>query len=224
MRIELRNLLGSPYVGIFCVVTERVALFPLRHMAQKELHRVEELLGVEVVRTNLANSALLGSLAIGNSQGFVVSDIVEEHEIDSLQKSGLMVKRIPSISAIGNLVEINDAKALCSAVLPEAIRDEIGKFLRVEIKTACIAGSDLIGANLVATNRGFIINPNASAKEFSMVEKYFGLQGTTATANYGDVFIGNDVAANTNAAIVGSYTTGFELSRIDEGLHGGVWE
>ncbi|MDP6670630.1 MAG: translation initiation factor IF-6, partial [archaeon] len=81
-----------------------------------------------------------------------------------------------------------------------------------------IAESDLIGSNIVLTNKGFIANPMISEKEFKKIEKNTGLEGATATANFGDKFVGNGVIANSNTAFVGLRTTGHELIRIDEGL------
>ena len=83
-----------------------------------------------------------------------------------------------------------------------------------------IGGSDLIGSLCVASNKGFIVSPSVTKKEFKIIEKALKVKGTSATANYGDKFVGNSVIANSKAVIVGSLTSGHELNRIDEGLSG----
>ncbi len=217
MNIEMGTVKSSPFVGVFSVVTDKIALFP-KVMETKEKKKVEKLFGLETIYTSLANSSLLGVLAIGNSHGFAVSEIAEQDEIDALQESGIRIKKVLGITALGNLVGCNDEKAFCSKAVPKKTVEEIGKALNVECVETEIAESDLVGSNIVLTNKGFIANPLVSEEEFKKIEKETGLEGATATANFGDKFVGNGVIANSNAALAGLRTTGHELIRIDEGL------
>mgnify|MGYP001589309342 CR=1 FL=1 len=97
---------------------------------------------------------------------------------------------------------------------------EIEKFLGIELMQATINCSDVVGASIVATNKGFVINKMAKQEEMEKIGLHFGLQGAPATANTGDCFIANSLVANSNSAIAGQITTGFELARIDDGLRG----
>lgn len=222
MEILRRTLRGSPYVGVFCCITEKTGLFPLEIVAHapKEIRDIEELFGIEIIKTKLAESSLLGILAVGNSNGFVVGEIATEKEIQHLKSIGLKIKKIYGITAIGNLLEANDSKGICSPTIKAKTQREIAEFLKIELKPAKIGNSDLAGSSIVATNKGFVISTRASEKEFLETKKFFGLQGSSSTANYGDAFIGNSVAANSRAAIAGIHTTGVELVKIDEGLSG----
>jgi len=80
--------------------------------------------------------------------------------------------------------------------------------------------TELIGSSIVASDKGFIVNPEISQEEFSNLSSLFGVKRKATTANYGDIFVGNDVIANSNAVFVGSYTTAKEIMHIDEGLRG----
>ena len=93
-------------------------------------------------------------------------------------------------------------------------------YVKVECVESEVAKSDLVGSSMVLTNHGFTVNPLVSEEEFSFIGKKTGLCGTTATANYGDKFIGNSVIANSKVALAGLHTSGHELMRIDEGLTG----
>ena len=217
MKIEMGTLKSSPFVGVFSVVTDKIALFP-QVLEAKEKKQVEKLFGLETIYTSLANSSLIGVVAIGNSHGFAVSEIVEQEEIDALEESGIRIKKVSGITALGNMVECNDEKAFCSKAVPKKTIKEIEKALKVECIEAKVAESDLIGSNIVLTNKGFIATPMISEEEFNKIEKETGLEGATATANFGDKFVGNGVIANSNAAFVGLRTSGHELIRIDEGL------
>ena len=219
MNIEQGTVKSSPFVGVFSVVTDKVVLFP-KVLESKEKKKLEKLFDCEVVYTNLANSSILGVLAIGNSKGFAVSEIVEQSEIDELEKAGLRIKKVLGTTALGNLVECNDKVAFVSKAIPKKSVKMIEKALKVETKQIEVAGSDLVGSGLVLTNKGFLANPMVSEKDFGVIEKKTGLNGTTATSNYGDKFVGNGVIANSEAALVGIHTSGHELIRIDEGLRG----
>jgi len=219
MEIVKRSMLGSPHIGVFCCITEKIGLLP-HCTSPKETKGLADLFGIEIIETKLAQSPLLGIVASGNSHGFVVGEIVSDKEIDNLKSFGLRIKKLAGISAIGNLLEANDSKGICSPAINSKAKSSIEKFLKIELKTFRIAGSDLAGSCVVATNRGFAMNANASEKEFGDTKKFFKLQGSLSTANYGDAFLGNCVAANSRAAIVGLHTTGIEMMRIDEGLSG----
>lgn len=217
MEILKQRLNGSPYVGIFATVTEKIGLFP-KNTPSGQLQKFEEIFGIESITINIANSALIGVLAIGNSKGFIVSEIAEEKEIEEMASIGLKVKKLPSIAAVGNLFELNDSKGVCSRIFSNQLKTEIEKFLGISIEYGTIAESDLIGSSMVATNKGFIMNPNSSKEEFNSIKKIFSLNGVIGTANYGDNFVGNSIIANSKGAIVGEQTSGYELIRIDEGL------
>ena len=219
MEIVRKTMQGSPYVGVFCCVTDKIGLFPFGTSA-KETKGLKELFDVEIIEAKLAESALLGIFASGNSNGFVVGEIVSDKEIDTLAGIGLRIKKLSGITAIGNLLEANDSKGICSPEIKAKARKTIQDFLKIELKETKIAGSDLAGSCIVATNRGFAMNANASEKEFAETKKFFGFEGSLSTANYGDAFVGNCIAANTRAAIVGTHTSGIEMMHIDEGLTG----
>ncbi len=219
MNIELGTIKSSPYVGVFSVLTDKIALFP-SGLESKEKKQLEKLFETEIIYTGLANCSLLGVLAVGNSNGFAVSEITEEDEIESLERRGIRIKKVPGITAIGNLVACNDSKAFCSKAVPTKAKKVISEVLKVDCVETEIAKSDLVGSAIVLTNKGFITNPLVSEKEFSKIEKETGLGGTTATANFGDKFVGNGIVANSDAAFAGKNTSGHELIRIDEGLSG----
>jgi len=219
MKIEKAKLHSSPYIGVFSIVTETTALLPLQ-TESRTVKVFEKTLGVNVVKTVLASSPLLGVFGTGNSRGLVVSGLVEKSEIKELEKNGLNVMKLKSILAIGNLMGINDSHGVCSSLISKKDMKSIEKKLGIVLERQTIAKTDLVGSCMELTNRGFIVNPKISKEEFEKMEKNFKLRGVASTANYGDELVGNSVAANSNGAIVGELTSGHEIVRIDEGLRG----
>ncbi len=219
MRIELGTLRDSPFVGIFGLATEKMVFVP-KAVSRKEEKKVVDLFDLETVKASVANSGLLGVLLAGNSKGLVASNIIEKEEEKQLQQAGIKVKKIGNVTAIGNLLAVNDSRGICSKLFSGKQVKQIEGFLGVELKQTSIAGTDVVGASIVATNKGFLLNKMASNKEAEAIEKHFNIPGAKATANAGDVFVSNSVIANGEAALAGRITTGFELARLDEGLRG----
>ena len=219
LEIDKKNIRGSPYVGIFCVVTEKFGLFP-KTIDRHEIEKLSDFFGVEAVPATIAGTSLLGVLATGNSHGIIVSGVADEREISELQELGLKVAVVDNIAAVGNLARANDNGGVCSKIFSKEARGRMEKALNVEFRPMEIAGTGLAGSCLVATNRGFLANPGVSKESFAELRKIFGVDGALTTANYGDACVGNSIVANSKAAIVGEQTSGFELLRIDEGLSG----
>jgi len=219
MRIELGTVRESPFVGIFAVATEKWVLAPAG-LSQKEEKVIGRAFGLEVVKAVIANSTLLGVLSAGNSKGIVAGNIIEEREKQALEQSGIRVMVVDGVSAVGNHLAANDTRGICSGVFSGKQVKEIEGFLKVKLMKTMIAGTDVVGSSIVLTNKGFVLNRMASPEEANAIEKHLGVEGIKGTANSGDCFVGNSIVANSEAAIAGFATTGFELSRIDEGLRG----
>jgi translation initiation factor 6 len=219
MRLELGTVRESPFVGIFSIATEKVLFLP-KTVSRKEEKRMTGLFGAEVVKASIANSNLLGVLAAANSRGLLVGRIIEDGEKKELEEAGIRVKKLSEATAVGNLLAVNDSKGVCSGLFSENQVKEIEGFFGVDLMKTSIAGSDVVGASIVATNKGFVLNKNASSQEAEAIESHFGLEGAKGTANAGDLFLGNSVVANSKAGLAGIFTTGFEMARIDEGLRG----
>jgi translation initiation factor 6 len=219
MRIEKTSLRGSPFIGVLGAVTEKIALLP-RNTTRKEVKMVEDVLGVQVIKTSIASSDLIGALVKGNKKGFVVGEIIEEKELNELEDFGVKVKVVKGFNALGNLIALNDFGGIISPLINGKALKEIEKFFKVKFVKTSIANSEVSGASIAVSNKGFIVNPNVNKKEFKLIEKVFKVKGQASTANYGDVFVGNDVLANSKGVLVGNQTSGFELIRIDEGFRG----
>jgi len=217
MEIVKSTVNASPFLGVFCLATDDVVLLPNR-VENKEMKNFEKL-GVEIVNVSVANSSLTGVFVAGLGNKFALPYFSEKNEIKFFEENDLEVITVSS-TALGNLVAMNKNGGIASPLLNKKDVDKMQEFFGVEFEQKQVAGFDLPGAALVVTNKGFIVHPNIGKDEFSGLEKFFGVRGSSTTANYGDPFVGNDVIANSDAAVVGAYTSGHELIRIDEGLRG----
>ncbi|HEU12620.1 MAG TPA: translation initiation factor eIF-6, partial [Euryarchaeota archaeon] len=70
------RLHNSPYVGVFSVCNESMAIIP-KDSTPDEEKLVKRALDVDVHKTFIGGSPLLGSLMVMNSKGAVVADFGE---------------------------------------------------------------------------------------------------------------------------------------------------
>ena len=219
MKIEKSYFGGSPFIGIFSCITEKIGLLPL-YTEKKEVQRTEEFFEIEVIQTSIAGSSLIGSLVKGNRKGFILPETTEKKEEKFLEEQGIKAKKINGLTALGNLVGLNDFGGIASPLIQKNAFKEIKDFFGVKLKQMTLGNSEVVGSCLVATNKGFVVHPEIKENELKEIESIFKVQGNPSTANYGDPFVANDILANSKGVLIGEYTSNAEMLMIDEGLRG----
>ena len=222
MSVEVLYAFGNPNIGVYVTVSDRIALIPL-DSPEKVERAVRNSLGVEAVRVSLLGSPLLGVLCVMNSNGLLIGRLVKEREVKLLRRAIGDDIRVEVLdvreNAIGNLVLANDKGAIVSPVLPRRILSKISEVLGVETAQMGIAGSYLVGALGVATNRGVLLCPLASDEEVETVASVLKVsKANVGTVNRGNIFVRSGIVANSKGALVGYETTGPELLRIQSAL------
>lgn len=215
MNFLKKNINHTPFVGVFCALSNKAILLP-PSINKKDEKEFEEKLKARPIKATLANSTLVGVLSLLFEEKIIVPGITSKEEIKLLEKQGLEVLQIGGTEAFGNLATLNEFHGFASPLLSKDKVNEMQKFFGVEFSRQKIAGTDITGACLEANSTGFIVNPGVSAKEFEELEKKLQVKGIATTANYGDRLIGNSVVCNNHGAIIGSITTTHEITRIDE--------
>jgi translation initiation factor 6 len=211
------DLGGNPYIGVFCAASEDYALVsePVEKRVATDLR---EVLGVEVIKTTVGGSSVVGSLAVMNSNGVVFTNLADEREIRRMPESlniGFMPERL---NAAGNNILVND-KGGC--VHPEASRGTVGMLedvLGVEMHKRSIAGLETVGSVAVVTSKGMLCHPRTTEEELKELSEIFKVPATAATLNYGTPYIGACAVANSKGAYVGATSTPIELGRVEDGL------
>ncbi len=217
MKIKRLKMMGSNYLGLFGITNDKLCFLP-HNVDDFSKKSIEETLDVKVVNTNIYESTLLAVFAKMNNKKIFLPNYALAKEIETIEKE-IKVKVINTQSALGNMVEINDSKAIISQSFE---KKEIKNFETegLEVLQTNIANTNAIGSAIIITNKSFVINPNASSEEIKKIQKFLGCSGGAATANTGDAFIRNSILANKNGFVIGEATTGHEINRIDEALEG----
>jgi translation initiation factor 6 len=215
--LKLGDVNGSPYVGVYCVASEQLAILP-DVVDEKVVKDIGRVLGVKVISTNIAGATIVGSLAAMNSNGIIVTNFAEKHEIARLPKGLRVGKMEEKLNAAGNTILANDRAAL---VHPAATRDTVRMIcdvLGVEVLRRSVAEIETVGSACIATAKGVICHPRTSEDELKTISDFFKVPATLATLNYGTPYLGACAVANSKGAYIGSRSTPIELGRLEDGL------
>jgi translation initiation factor 6 len=212
------DVVGNPNIGVFTIATNDFAIVPYNLLDEKA-ELIKEILEVDIVKSSISGSSLIGSLAVANSNGIVVSPHVLDREVKQFEDLGLNVATIPgSYTAVGNIVAANDNGAIASPFLSQEAIGVIEKTLDVNVESASIAGSDIIGSLISVTNKGFLIDKRAVQTELNLAQDAFGVEGDIGTVGKGISLVGACILANDKGAIVAKDSTGPEMARVEEAL------
>jgi len=212
------DIVGNPNLGVFILATDDLAIVPYNLLDEKA-EIIKETLEVEAVKSSISGSSLIGSLAVANSNGLVVSPHVLDREIKQFEDLGLNVATVPGrYTALGNIVAANDNGAIVSPFLSEDAINIIEETLDVDVKATSMVGSDIIGSLIQVTNKGFLISSKAVQSEVRLAQEVFGVEGDIGTVGKGIPLVGACSIANSKGAIVAKDSTGPEMARVEEAL------
>ncbi|MBE6509232.1 MAG: translation initiation factor IF-6 [Methanobrevibacter sp.] len=212
------DIVGNPNLGVFILATDDLAIVPYNLLDEK-VEIIKETLEVEAVKSSISGSSLIGSLAVANSNGLVVSPHVLDREIKQFEDLGLNVATVPGrYTALGNIVAANDNGAIVSPFLSEDAINIIEETLDVDVKATSMVGSDIIGSLIQVTNKGFLISSKAVQSEVRLAQEVFGVEGDIGTVGKGIPLVGACSIANSKGAIVAKDSTGPEMARVEEAL------
>ncbi len=216
--LKRMNLTGSPNLGVYISVNDEVAIVPFNLSTEVE-DVIKETLEVDTIKTSIAGCNLNGALAVGNSNGFVVSPYINEKELQTLEDAGLNVSLMPGkYTAVGNIIAANDHGAIAGPNVGEKAIKVIEDTLKVPVEISSIADSNIIGSSSLVTNKGFLVHRDATYEELDFVEEVFKVEGNIGTVCKGMPLVGACGIANSQGAIVGESTTGPEMARLEESL------
>ncbi|MCS7126744.1 MAG: translation initiation factor IF-6 [Aigarchaeota archaeon] len=218
--IYTEEFFGTVEVGLFATTTDEICIVPPQTKPRHE-RLIEKALGVEVIRTTIAGSFLIGPLVVGNSSGLVISRMVLEEELEKIRSSFRDLNTLvleSKYTAVGNLILVNDRAALVSSYFNKREVEMIQDVLGVEVLQGVVANRPYVGSISVVTNNGGVLHVQASQEEEKNLSEFFKVEFLAGTVNDGVPFIRSGVIANSRGAIVGARTTGPELMILSRAL------
>ncbi|WOF15761.1 translation initiation factor IF-6 [Methanoplanus sp. FWC-SCC4] len=213
---ETIDFTGDENIGVYTRVFEDHAFVPL-NAPEEYVSVLEKRLGVEVVKTTIQGSSIIGSLLVGNSNGMITSGLATAEESEILKSYGNVMFLSRTMNAAGNIILANDELAVVHPGTPERVVEKISDFLDVPVLMMTIGGIPTVGMAAVATNTGILVSPGITAQELKELEEIAGeLPIGTGTVNMGSSLVGTGLLANSKSFIAGSSTSGYELGRIED--------
>jgi len=213
MHLEQISVNGENFIGLLGFATDRYAIL------SKSFPKVEAL-GVPELRTKIYGTNLVGMFCCGNSNGILLPYFVSKSKIKELRKFlskfDVEIGILPDKhTAIGNLIACNDKGAIVSPKISDyrMVEDVLG----IKAKVTEIAGHEEVGSCCLATNKGFLVHPDAE-EDLKLLKRVFKVEGKAGSINFGFPFVKAGIIANSNGYLAGSGTTGIELGQVDEAL------
>ncbi len=208
---------SNPNIGILAAANDSVAVVP-RDAPESFVEAARKALTVEVVRTNLCRTSLIGAMLAINNHGAVVSNHAERSEVEALESAGLSVAVVnEKHNALGNLILASDEGALVFKGLRKATKRAVKEVMGCEVTEVTSLGRfRTVGSIGVATQRGALLHPSLGEAELELVEEALGVKAEIGTVNMGVGFVKTGIVVNSKGALLGSATTGPEIMRIQE--------
>jgi translation initiation factor 6 len=213
MTVVLADVFGSPNIGVYCFCSEDLAVVP-PGLTVRKLEQFADTLGVNICKTTVGGSTLIGALVTGNSKGVLVPHTIQDYELRRIEEFSTVDIVESKWTALGNVVLANDFGAIIHPDAPAEIMKSVTEELGVQVAYGKIRSLPFVGALAIATNRGAILSPNASSEEQSVIEAALHVNAELSTTNGGVPFVKSGILANSKGAIVGPLTRGAELMQI----------
>ncbi|MCS3901930.1 translation initiation factor IF-6 [Methanococcus voltae] len=215
---------GVSNIGIQAIATDKYGIFPI-DLEKDTIEKFEEILNIPILQTKIANSSLMGSLCVGNSNGLILPEITLKDEFSKIenfiQENNLDINvniLKSNNTAFGNLILANDYGGIISKEISN-LKKDVEKILKVKVGVGNFCELPTVGSNGIATNKGCVLNPLTTDVELEWVRGILNIEVIgKSTVNKGAMQVGSGIIANSNGALVGVETTGPEILRIEEYL------
>ena len=212
------SLNGDPNIGVFARAFDEVAFVPI-DCPEEFKTKIAERLDVDVVETFIQGSSVIGLLLTGNSNGFVVSGLIQDSELDLLQEYNDVLLLGEEMNAAGNVILANDSFALVHPDMSSEMRRIVGEFLKVPTIPISFAGVGTVGMTCAISNNGILLPAKSSPEEIASLESQIPVADFpvgTGSVNMGSNLIGAGMIINNKGYLAGNTTSGFELGRIED--------
>jgi len=208
---------GTPNIGVHASVNEGLALVAA-NSAPGFVRDIETILGVETILTTVSGSFVIGSLVRMNSNGAVVSGMIETAELERI-KERISVTVLPDkVNAAGNNILANDKGAIINPELSKGMEKRISDALGTEVVRSSVGGYNTVGSACVASNKGCLCCVSATEEDIALIRDVLKVEAKKGSVNHGSRHVGAGILCNSKGALVGDETTPIEMGKIEDGL------
>ena len=211
---------GNNEVGVFSKLTNAYCLVAIGgsenfySIFESELADV-----IPVVHASIGGCRIIGRLCVGNRHGLLVPNSTTDQELQHLRNSlpdSVSVQRVEErLSALGNVITVNDYVSLVHPDLDRETEELLSDVLKVEVFRHTLADMSLVGSYCSLSNRGGLVHPKTSTASLDELSSLLQIPLVAGTVNRGSDVIGAGLVVNDWSAFAGMDSTATELSVID---------
>lgn len=213
--IEKISILRSNFIGVYGKAWEDVVFLP-SNVEDEVAAQISQGLQAPVEKLLIDNSSLIGTFIALNSNGIVISRNGTDHDFSkNLQDRNILILK-DKVNAIGNDVVANDHAAMIHKAFTASSQKKIEDALGVEVVKGTIGGIKTVGSAATLTKKGMLVTPEATEEEMKVLSELFKVPVKEGTANFGNMYVGSSIVANSKGVFVGKDTTPIEIGRIDD--------
>lgn len=215
--MRLSRFGGTPNIGVYAAANEEVSVIAA-NTTPDFVRDIETVLGVETVLTSVSGSYIIGSLVTMNSNGAVVTGMIESSELEKIRTKINVLVLPDKMNAAGNNILANDKGAIINPELGKKAEKEIGDILGVDTIRSSIGEYNTIGSVCVANNKGCLCCTDATDDDILLISDILKVEVKRGSVNHGSKHVGAGIICNSKGALIGDDTTPIEMSKIEDGL------
>jgi translation initiation factor 6 len=208
----------NPNVGVFAAANDRIAVVPRACPGVFE-EDTKKTFGVEVVRTNISGTSLVGVFVAMNNKGILLPKNAYGEEIKAFEDRGINVGVCQDkYTALGNLILVNSYGAAVSKGFGKRGLKLMEDTFECEVEVVDLRDYKTLGSIGLVTDKGGVIHPMVTDEEVEELKGILGVDIDAGTVNRGVGFLRTGAIANSRGVMVGGDTTGPEITRIQDAL------
>merc|ERR1712025_1269216 len=174
---------------------------------------------IPVFHASIANTAIVGTLSVGNRKGLLVPSTTTDQELQHIRNSlpdSVKIQRVEErLSALGNVIACNDYVALVHPDLDRETEEILADVLKVEVFRQTVADNVLVGSYCALSNQGGLVHPRTTVADQDELSSLLQVPLVAGTVNRGSEVIGAGMVVNDWTAFCGQDTTSTEISVIE---------
>lgn len=211
---------NSNEVGVFSLLTNAYALVSIGGSENFYSVFEDELADhIPVVHASIAGCRFVGRVCVGNKRGLLVPSTCSDNELQHIRNAlpdSVVVQRIEErLSALGNVMVVNDHVGLVHSDLDRDTEDIVSDVLGIEVFRQTVAGQALVGSYCKISNTGGLVHPRTSVEDLEELSSLLQIPLVAGTVNRGSEVLGAGMVVNDWSAFCGVDTTSTEISVIE---------
>jgi translation initiation factor 6 len=208
---------GDSNLGLYGFATDSYCL--IGHVSDTEL--LHSILQVPIIEVSVLGTQLAGVFLAGTDKVVFAPEILFDYEkkklVEECQNIGVEVIFLDTkFTALGNVLIAHGETIFLNEEVEESVAEFLAK--RFTVHRITIADTDVVGSATLLTSQGGMIHPHVKDEVADFIEAQTGLKITLSTVNYGSAYVRSGVIANKNGFIIGSLSSGPEITNADEAL------